>query len=153
MPKSTPPIAALITRFIVIVIAVGLALAFRLDGASQLLHVDGSPAWISLLAPFFFLLALWAASSALARIHRGDAFGPAAVRGLNEMGYSLMLGAFAAIVAQPSLIYLFANGFQEMRGVSFNLSVENVTLASVGIVLVLLAREGQKLQAKLDEFV
>ncbi len=86
-------------------------------------------------------------------MHRGDAFGPAMVRGLREIGGSLMLGAFAAIVVQPSLIFLIGNGFSEMRGVTFDLDVENLTLALVGLVLILLARQGQKLKSKLDEFV
>ncbi len=62
--------------------------------------------FISLLAPVFFLAALWAASNALVSLERGDAFGPAVVRGLKEIGFCLMIGAFAAIVVQPSLIYL-----------------------------------------------
>jgi hypothetical protein len=109
--------------------------------------------WIALLAPAFFLRALWVASDALVRIDRGDGFGPALVRGLKEAGGNLMLGAFAAVVVQPSLIFLIGNGFREMRGVRFNLDVENLTLAMVGLVLILLARQGQNLKSKLDEFV
>jgi hypothetical protein len=54
---------------------------------------------------------------------------------------------------QPSLIFLFNNGFTEMRGVRFDLDVENVTVVLVGIVLILLARQGEKLKTTLDEFV
>ena len=158
MSKSLPT-AALVTR--IAVLGLGLALFFEQAGARQLLHLDASDGrvmmtpvyWISLLAPIFFLGALWAASDVFVRIDRGDAFGPAMVRGLKEIGGSLMLGAFAAVVAQPSLIFLLGNGFRQMRGVRFNLDVENVTLALVGLVLVLLARQGEKLNAKLDEFV
>jgi hypothetical protein len=109
--------------------------------------------WVSLLAPAFFLAALWAASDAFVRMERGDAFGPAMVRGLREIGACLMLGAFAATVVQPSLIFLIGNGFREMRGVRFDVNVENLTLALVGLVLVLLAREGQKLRTTLDQIV
>jgi Protein of unknown function (DUF2975) len=143
------------------VFCLGLALFFERAGARRLLHLDGPDGsgmmtpvyWISLVAPVFFLAALWQASEALVRMNRGDAFGPATVRGLKEMGGCLMLGAFAAIVLQPSLIFLIGNGFSEMRGVRFNIDIENVTLALVGFVLILLAREGKKLQSKLDEFV
>jgi hypothetical protein len=142
-------------------VGLGLALFFDQAGARRLLHLDGSDAgvmmtpvyFVSLLAPVFFLAALWAASETLVRIDRDDAFGPAMVRGLKEIGACLMIGAFAAIIAQPSLIFLIGNGFQEMRGVRFNLDVENVTLALVGLVLVLLARKGQELKSKLDQFV
>src|SRR4029077_6566743 len=147
------------TRFVTL--GLGLALFFEQAGARQLLHLEASNGrvmmtpvyWVSLLAPAFFLWALWAASEVVVRMDRGDGFGPAMVRGLKEIGGNLMLGAFAVIVVQPSLIFLFDNGFREMRGVRFNLDIENVTLALVGLVLILLAREGQKLKSKLDEFV
>lgn len=159
MPKFRLPVAALVTRAVVLLL--GLALCFERGGARRLLHIEGTPDsgmmtsvyWVSLLAPIFFLTALWAASDAIVRMDRGEAFGPAMVRGLKEIGGCLMLGAFAATVVQPSLIFLMANGFREMRGVSFNYNVENLTLALVGFVLILLAREGRKLKSKLDEFV
>lgn len=160
MPTPAVPVAALLTR--VVVAGVGLALLFEQAGARQLLHLDGSDGpvimmtpvyWISLLAPIFYLTALWAASDAFVRLNRGEAFGPAMVRALREIGGCLMIGAFAAIVVEPSLIFLFNNGFREMRGVRFNLDVENLTLALIGLLLILLARQGQKLQAALDEFV
>jgi hypothetical protein len=157
--KPGLPISALVTR--IAVGAFGLALFFEQAGALRLLRLDGSDGrvmltpvyWVSLLAPIFFLTALWAASDVFVRMDRGDAFGPAVVRGLREIGGSLMLGAFAAIVVQPSLIFLFNNGFREMRGVKFDLHVENLTLALIGLVFILLAREGQKLKSKLDQFV
>lgn len=159
MSKPSLPIAAVLTR--IAVVGLGLALFFEQAGARQLLHLNGSDGrtmmtpvyWVSLLAPAFFLIALWAASDALVRMDRGEAFGPAMVRGLKEIGGSLMLGAFAATVVQPSLIFLIGNGFREMRGVRFNYDVENLTLAMVGLVLILLARQGQNLKSKLDEFV
>lgn len=159
MPKPALPSAALLIR--IVTVGLGLALFFEQAGARQLLHLDGSdgrlvmtPAyWVSLLAPAFFLRALWVASDAFVRMGRGDAFDPTMVRGLKGIGGYLMLGAFAATVAQPSLIFLIGNGFREMRGVRFDLDVENLTLALVGLVLILLAREGQKLKSTLDQFV
>ncbi len=159
MSRSRLPIAAIVTR--IVIVGLGLALFFEQAGARQLLHLEGAGGrvmmtpvyWISLLAPVFYLAALWAASEVLARMNRGDAFGSAMVRGLKEIGGCLMIGAFAAIVVQPSLIHLFGNGFLEMRGVRFNLGVETMTLALVGFVLVLLARQGQKLKSNLDQFV
>ena len=155
MKKPSLPLTALLTRIAVL----GLALAFFAGLASAQLFHKGSDAstipahLIGLLAPVFFLRALWAASDIFVRIDRGDAFGPAMVSGLKEIGGNLMLGAFAAVVVQPSLISLIGNGFRDMRGVRVDLDVENVTLALVGLVLVLLAREGQKLKSTLDEFV
>jgi hypothetical protein len=157
--KPALPITALLMR--IVALGLGLALFIEQAGARQLLHLGGSDGqlmmtpvyWASLLAPAFFLGALWAASDVFVRMDRGDAFGPAMVRGLKEIGGYLMLGAFAAIVVQPSLIFLIGNGFREMQGVRFNLDLENLTLALVGLVLILLARQGQQLKSKLDEFV
>jgi hypothetical protein len=159
MSKPSLPIAAILTR--IVVLGLALALFFERAGARHLLHLDGSGGrimmtpdyWVSLLAPIFFLAALWAASDAFVRMDRGDAFGPAMVRGLREIGGNLMLGAFASIVVQPSLIVLIDNGFRAMRGVKFNLDVENLTLALIGLLLILLARQGQTLKSKLDQFV
>jgi Protein of unknown function (DUF2975) len=159
MPKRTLPVAATVTR--IVVFGLALCLLFLPAAVSQLLHLEGPDAaimrtpayWVSLVGPVFFISALWAASNALVRMDRDDAFGQPVVRGMKEMGGCLILGAFAVIVLQPSLIFLFANGFTEMRGVRFDLSLENITIALVGFVLILLAREGQKLKSKLDEFV
>jgi hypothetical protein len=54
---------------------------------------------------------------------------------------------------QPSVLFLMGNGFTEMRGVRFNYDVENLTVALIGFVFLALARQGQALQSKLDEFV
>jgi hypothetical protein len=159
MTKSALPYASTITRGVVLVL--GLALFFEQAGARHLLHLDDTPDpimttptyWVSLLAPIFYLTALWSAARVFARLDRGDTFGRAMVRGLNDIGACLMLGAFSAIVVQPSLIHLFANGFTEMRGVRFDWSVENLTLIMVGLVLVGLARRGRELKKQLDEFV
>ena len=159
MSKPTLPIAAILTR--IAIIALGLALFFEQAGGRQLLHLDGAGGpvamtpvyWARLLAPAFFLWALWAASAVSLRIDRGVAFGPAMVRGLKQIGGALMLGAFATIVVQPSVAHLVGNGFREMRGVKFDYTVENVTLALGGLMLMLLARKGQQLKATLEEFV
>ncbi len=159
MTKRALPIGAILSR--IVVFGLGLALLFEQAGALQLLHLNASGGsvmmtpvyWVSLLAPIFFLTALWMASNVFVRMDRGDAFSPAMVRGLKEIGICLMIGAFAAIVVQPSLIFLIGNGFTEMRGVKFNLDVENLTLGLVGFVLVLLARQGQRLKSQLDQFV
>ena len=141
------------------VFGLGAAIFFEQAGGPSLLQPDGfgtrqdAAGWARLIAPALFLFALWAASDVFARIKRGEAFGRAMVRGLRRIGGGLMFGAFAAILVQPSLIFLIGNGFREMRGVKFDLSVANLTLALVGVVLIMLAREGERLRSNLDEFV
>jgi hypothetical protein len=77
--KPALPIAALLTR--IVAVGLGLALFFEQAGALKLLHLDASDGrvmmtpvyWVSLLAPAFYLWALWAASDAFVRMDRGDA--------------------------------------------------------------------------------
>lgn len=159
MTANRPRLQALLIRLG----TVGLGAAFFLEQAGgEVLFTSAtaraalvtSPAiWTGLLAPACFLFALWAASNVFVRIDRGGSFGPAMVRGLREIGAGLMFGAFALIVLQPSLVHLIGNGFLEMRGVEFGYSVESLTLALIGLVLVLLARRGEQLRSSLDQFV
>ncbi len=159
MLKLNMPTTALVTRTAIVLL--GLALFFEQAGARQLLHLGGvnsgmmlTPThWISLVAPAFYLWAMWAASSVFTRLDQGDAFGPALVKGLRAMGGGLMLGAWAAIIFQPIMIHLITNNFRAVQGVRLNFTIENLTLALVGLALVLLARHGQKLKSKLESFV
>jgi len=159
MVKRRVPMTAIVTRVIILVFAVSLF--FGQLGARALLHLSGpgsgvmetSTYWFSLLAPAFFLMALWAASDAFVQMDRGEAFGPTMIRGLCNIGWNLMLGAFAAIVVQPSLVALAANGFTEMRAMRIDLDVENLTLLLIGLLLVLLAKHGSRMKSKLDSFV
>ena len=151
--------SAILTRLVVI--GLGISLIIVQAQGVDLLHLDGSDYWsrvpldnwINLLAPSFFLGAVWAASDVFARMHMGDGFDLAMVKGLREMGFYLMIGAFAAIVVQPSLIGLNHNGFSQMKGIVFALDTEHITIALVGLVMVILARQGQILKSKLDQFV
>lgn len=146
MSKPRLSIAALTIR----IVTIGFGVALVVGQTGSLATAAG---WFGLLAPAFFLWALWATSGVWTRMNRGEAFGPAMIRGLKEIGTGLMLGAFSAIVVQPSLIFLSGNGFTEMRGVRFNLDIENLTLALVGLVLIMLARAGAQLKSSLEEFV
>jgi hypothetical protein len=142
------PRAALLTRIAVVAFGV-LLFAGEAGGAEA-----KDPAhWVPLVAPGLFLWAVWAASGVFARLDRGEDFGPAMVRGMTEIGAALMLGAWAAIVLQPAVLFLIGNGFRELRGVRFDYSVENLALVLVGLALVLLARRGGRLRSDLDQIV
>jgi len=106
-----------------------------------------------MVAPFFFWLALNTAAEALFRLRQERGFGSGTMAALKSVGNNLMLGTFAAVVVQPSMIFLIGNGFTEMGGVRFDLNVETVTIGLVGLVILHIALQRQKLQFKLDEFV
>jgi len=108
---------------------------------------------VGLIAPAFFLWAVWSVANVLADLDRGNAFDEAMIRGLQAMGASLMLGAVAVVIVQPGLIYLIGNGFTQMRGVEFALDVNALAIALVGLALVLLARRAAVMKAHLDGFV
>ncbi|MCF8879337.1 hypothetical protein L5876_05875 [Hyphobacterium sp. SN044] len=138
--------SALAIRGAVIVIFGGIVLKTAMNGAS-------AETWIVLIAPAFFVAAMWALSNVFGRIDDGVPFGAAMLRSLKWASGALLLGAFAAIILQPSLIYLMANGFTEMRGVRLDWSAANLMLASLGFALLLIARRGEALKARLEEFV
>jgi hypothetical protein len=158
-----PSFSATASAFLIRLMTFGLGIAFFLEqaGARQLLRIDppdGTPLfthayWLGLVAPAFYLWAVWAASNVFIRINKGEPFDSAIVRGMNHIGAGLMLGAWSAILLKPAMLHLIGNGFLEMRGVKLDYTVENLTVAVVGLALVMLAKQGRKLKSTLDQFV
>lgn len=110
--------------------------------------------WLSsVLAPGFYLCALWELGNVFARMGRGDAFGPAMVRGLQSTGLCLMMGASAAVVLVPSFAKWMGDNLRGFSGLHFNLDIENVTIGLIGLTLHLLARRGAGVKAELEQFV
>jgi hypothetical protein len=109
--------------------------------------------WSGLLAPGFYLFALWAASDVFDRMDKGDAFGPAMVKGLREVGSNLIYGAAAAIFIAPSLVFLVDTGFNRLSGLKYHFEIESLTIGLIGFVLYLLAKQGQALKSELDQIV
>lgn len=156
MSQRQASLSARITQFLV----VGLAAALFLQQAGLNAYLGWTPKpeavvphWAYLIAPAFFLWALWAGASVCVRLDQGAAFGPAITQGLWQVGAGLALGAFTAIALAPSIVHLMGNGFREMRGVQFDWSVANMVLGLAGVLLILLAQRGARLQAKMDEII
>ena len=108
---------------------------------------------VRLVAPALFLFALWATTSVFAAVDRGRDFDPAMTRAMSWTGGGLLLGAWASWLFEPMMLHLIGNGFLEARGVTLNYTVQNLTLAAVGAVLILLARRGRVLRGELEAFV
>jgi len=109
--------------------------------------------WVSLLAPGFYLCALWTASDVFERLNKGDAFTEAVVKGLKDIGRNLITGAVAAILIAPSLAPLLEDGFHGFRGIRFNLEIESLTIGLIGLILYLLAKQGQSLKSELESII
>lgn len=110
--------------------------------------------WLSsVLAPGFYLCALWDLSNVFARMGRGDAFGANMVRGLKSSGRCLMMGAAAAVILAPSFAKWLGDNLHGFSGLHFNLDIENVTIGLIGLAFYLLARRGVALKAELEQFV
>ena len=108
---------------------------------------------VDLIAPAFFLWALFEGARLIVQARGGDRYGPAMVGGVRRAGAALMLGAFAAVIVAPALHHLAANSFTAMTGVRFAYSMEALTLAAIGLLLLVLARVGAALKADLEAFV
>jgi hypothetical protein len=150
--------ASIVIKIVVIV----LALAFIKERAALLPglpFVDGhgihnvrliTAFWLALFPAGSYLLAVWAASNVFGRMDKGDPFGPAIVKGLKEVSTHLMWGAAAAIAIVPTLTPALTERF---RGFRYDPDIESVTIGLVGVVLYILAKQGQTLKAELDQFV
>lgn len=153
MPQGKLPVRARWTQ--AGIVAVGLAMFVGQVGWPLRDPWDPTAAarWVGLLAPVFFMWAIWSAASVLVGVRCGEAFGATMVRGLSRIGIGLLLGTFCAVFVQPSFVNLIDNRFAGMRGVKFDYTVENLTLALVGLLLVLLAQAGRGLKSELDQIV
>lgn len=149
---------AIFTRIVAIVLAFGL-FADRAAALPDLVPRIGDMQfnilqvfafWADFLAAGFYICALWDLGSVFSRLHRGDAFGPAMVRGILGCGTWLIVGALAALGFAPAL----AN----FVGVSFGpetleLKIMHTTFLFIGAALVMLARRGARLTSELEAFV
>ena len=109
--------------------------------------------WAGLIAPGFYLCALWAVSDVFDRMDKGDAFGEAAVKGLKDVGTNLIWGAAAAIFIAPTLRLLIETDFQRLTGLKYQFEIESLTIGLIGFTLYLLAQQGQTLKSELDQIV
>lgn len=135
-------------------IAIGGAVLIFAGGVREAGYGTGDMAfWAQAIAPAIFLWAVWAATGILVRLDRREPAGPAIVSGLRATGAALMLGVFASVILEPSLIHLAGNGFTQMRGIEFDMSIETFCLLLTGLVLVLIARRTAAMKAQLDGFV
>lgn len=160
MSKPTIPHGPLSVAIKIVIVV--LALAFIKEQAER---ISGLPwvagdlkqnsllifgAWLNLLAPGFYLCAAWAASDVFGRMNKGSPFTPTLVKGIREVGRNLMWGAIAAILIVPTVSPWLTDRF---RGVRYDTDIESVTIFLVGLVLYLVAKQGQALKAELEQFV
>lgn len=149
MPDLLRPTAARLMRgFILLAALLLLMKQFGLYPASP----SGTD-WLGLVAPALYLWAFWSGAAVFDAGARKGEFQPALVRALMRMGAGLMLGAWVAMIAEPAIRHLMGNGFTSMTGASLDVSLANLVLAFAGLVLVLIARRGQRVRAELDGFV
>ncbi len=106
--------------------------------------------WMVLLPAGFYLCALWAAANVLARLGKGDAFGPAMRKGLRGMGINLLFSALARVILIPVVAPMLD---PKMGGFELSASIEGVTIGLIGAVFLLLAQRGGTLKAELEAFV
>lgn len=114
---------------------------------------DISPAWLALISPLIYVLALWFLTALISPASNGETFGRLAVRNLRVAGGLLLLGSWTAIILEPSVGHLIANQFVEMAGVRFAIEMDSAVLFVLGLLLIMLAGRGSQLKEQLDSFV
>ena len=122
-------------------------------GLGQTETTTGAEIFVRLVAPAFFLFALWMLERVMTRIERGERFSAEVARQVSLIGAGLMLGGWAAILFEPAMLYLMANGWSHLSGVVLDWSVQNIVLCMLGFFMLLMARTGASLQKTLDSFV
>ena len=139
-----------------------LALALIRDKSGQLEHLDFTVGdaganlrvifafWTTILAPGFYLCALWALGAFFSRSSTDTDFGPSMVKSLNDTGLNLLIGATSAILIQPMLTVWLTEGF---RGVRITTDIAAITIGFIGIALYLLAETGKRMRIELEQFV
>ncbi|MBY9066373.1 hypothetical protein K1X12_05655 [Hyphomonas sp. WL0036] len=106
--------------------------------------------WVSILAPGFYLCALWALGAFFSKSAEDEEFGAAMVKSLREVGQNLLIGAVAAILIHPTLTVWMDIGF---RGVRITTDIAAITIGLIGIALYLLAETGKRLRFELEQFI
>ncbi|MBL8549097.1 MAG: DUF2975 domain-containing protein [Hyphomonadaceae bacterium] len=82
--------------------------------------------------------ALWETRRYLARLARGDVWGPATTQLLGRVGDSLLYAAALSVFVVPNLQSWTDGGFG--GGFSFNLEAQDLVLAGLGLLLSLIGR-------------
>lgn len=106
--------------------------------------------WVTILAPGFYLCALWALGAFFRKSASDEEFGPAMVKSLKEVGQNLLIGSVAAILIEPTIMVWMEIGF---RGVRVSTDIADVTIGFIGIALYLLAETGKRLRFELEQFI
>lgn len=106
--------------------------------------------WIAVLAPGFYLCALWSLASFFGRAKEPKSFGQEVVKSLRDVGQCLIIGAACAVVLEPSLTVWMIDRF---RGFRYSARIEDITIGLIGAALYLLAASGQRLRDELEQFV
>lgn len=106
--------------------------------------------WTTILAPGFYLCALWALGAFFTRSQSEGDFGPAMVKSLREAGQNLLIGAVSAILIAPTVTVWLTEGF---RGLRITTDIAAVTIGFIGMALYLLAETGKRMRIELEQFV
>lgn len=144
------------------VVAAALGLALVREGSGALHHLDVSAVatatifaefglfWVTILAPGFYLCALWSLGAVFGRIAGGADFAPSVVKGLRSVGQNLVVGAACAVLLSPAASSWLG---RPLPSLSAQEQISHVTIGLIGAVLFLLTRSGQRLRSELKSFV
>lgn len=118
------------------------------DAAANVALVFGF--WTGMLAPGFYLCALWSLGMFLSVDRDGAAFGLAMVKSVRETGRYLLIGAACGLLVHPlGAVWLMGRELV----VDLPEQIEDLTIGLVGIGLYLLAAAGGRMRDELEQFV
>jgi len=106
--------------------------------------------WTTLLAPGFYLIALWSLGNFFSRGSSPEVFSSEASRCIRSTGSSLLTGAGCALMVEPlAIATLTAEGMH----FDVTLVVEDLTIGLIGLALYVLVASAEQLRDELKEFI
>lgn len=103
---------------------------------------------------YFYCLGLWFLAGVFGRMKRGEAFTPAILTDLKALAMCLIAGGVFGAVVFP-LIYALSIALTSYKPFQSVLAFHGVDFAVglLGVVLLVVSRQGERLRGELDQFV
>jgi hypothetical protein len=153
--KATTSISALVIRILAVVLFAGY-FAARYDMYKTVKHIPHhvSQTPISVVITgvvcnpiYFYCLGLWFMAGVFGRLKRGEAFTPAVLADLKGLAACLMAGGLFGTLIFPLINALVSpQHYFGFHGV-------DLTMGLLGVALLVVSRQGQRLRGELDQFV
>lgn len=160
--KATFSVSTVLIRALAVILFVGY-FAARYDmyvaGKHIPHHADKAPlaaVIVNVLCNpiYFYCAGLWFLAGVFGRMKRGEAFTPAILTDLKALALCLLAGGLFGTVVFPLIIWTVSALATHKPSLSLlTFHGTDLTIGLLGLVLLLVSRQGRRLRGELDQFV